>query len=253
MVQMVKMMIKFDNKEKRRLLICVAFFIAVYLANTLIEIFCDFGSDHPIYYRTVTYIAAIFWFIYLLKTWKSEMLTFSKRLLVSLPIALGLAIFGRILSMSNSGALHFALYAYCLLLCKAANWKQHFAVIIILFVLIAMFGKFMLTPFHTATGVPSLLSASLVLICYISILMFSGHYLKTLIKNGIVDFRTITVSTVKYTAWISGFVILFFIGSELADRYDVPFPITFGLSCILSVGFLLLGYILKLFPEERHK
>ena len=244
------------KKESKLLIFYLSLVGTIFIVNYFIRIAIHPTKvDDPIYYISGSCVAVVFLFGYLLYSWKSDMHTFLKRFLFSIPFALCLLIFIHVMGYGNSRTMIAGLFVSLLLLFKTPDWKRHYAAILIPFFIFIILLKFVVLPLlylsKSTEGSP--LRVAVAFTSVTPILSFSMLYISKLLYKSAIEWRAILIRSIKFSIAVSVFFTMYLILTNVGNQVSLSLPVQLLLNTLLSISFLVIGYKFDLLLVERKK
>ncbi len=244
------------KKESKLLIFYLSLVGTIYAVNYLIRIAIQPAKvDDPIYHISGVCVAIVFLFGYLLYSWKSDMHTFLKRILISIPFALILLVFIQVMGYGKQMTMLSVFLISLFLLFKTSDWKRHYAAILIPMFVFIILLKFVVLPLVdiTKSTEGSVLRIAIAITSVAPILSFSSLYISKLVYTSTIDFKAIIIRSIKFSVVVSVFITMYFILNNIGNRVSLSLPIQLLLNTLLAASFLALCYKYDLLLIERKK
>jgi len=179
--------------------------------------------------------ACLFFILYLLWVWKNNKVEFIKRCILAAPFAPLLAIAFRTVGFDMVVSIYAGIAVFLLLIMKAANWKQHFLIILTTVLVLTI----LLTYIRHSNFNEHMTYVILVIFCIALpfVVLYAAYlYPKDLQKT--MELRPIAFKLVKFAGACFLALVLFIISHVICRYYQISFAISFMISVLIALGFL---------------
>jgi len=236
-------------------------FVTIFVFEAVAKRLDPGWGNNPIERLSGMYIGVIFYFGYVLYSWKSNLSEFLKRFSISIPFAMMFSVFIKVLVYDIYLSTLAGMFFSILLLLKTPNWKKHIVVILIASCMYSIFGTLFLrlsNPWDELQ-VNSFAIEGFAFLGFVLIHSFLLLYLgEIVIEERIPDLKPISIRSLKFSIAFSLFFFVYFV-LNINDRLSLPFPIQLLVNTLLSILFIVIAYKFdfllerKKWPKKRNR